>query len=151
MKWVQSATFIITDAKLYVPVVTPSTQDNTKVFELLKSGFKRKINWNKYKAKKVIKTQNLHFDYLIDPGFQRINRLVMLLIENNNHRISHKRDFLPTVEIKYYNVMIGGRNFFDQPIRINIKTYENIRKIAIGQGNDYTTGCFIHYPYFKKS
>ena len=88
---------------------------------------------------------------MIDPGFQRINRLVILQIENNDHWTSPKRDFLPTVEIKYYNVIIGGRNFFDQPIKINIKTYENIRKIAIDQGNDYTTDCFIHYPYFKKS
>ena len=45
--------------------------------------------------------------------------------------------------------MIDGKNFFDQPINSNIKTYENNRKIATGQGDDYTTGCLLDYPYFK--
>ena len=46
--------------------------------------------------------------------------------------------------------MIDGRNFFDQPIKNDLKTYDNIRKIATGQGDDYTTGCLLDYPYFKK-
>ena len=45
--------------------------------------------------------------------------------------------------------MIDGKNFFDQPINSMTKTYGNIRKIAIGQGDDYTTGCLLDYPYFK--
>ena len=45
--------------------------------------------------------------------------------------------------------MIDGKNFFDQPINSNIKTYEKIRKIATGQGDDYTTGCLLDYSYFK--
>ena len=45
--------------------------------------------------------------------------------------------------------MIDGKNFFDQPINSMIKTYENIRKIATGQGDDYTTGCLLDYSYFK--
>ena len=45
--------------------------------------------------------------------------------------------------------MIDGKNFFDQPINTTAKTYKNIRKIPIGQGNDYTTGCLLDYPYFK--
>ena len=45
--------------------------------------------------------------------------------------------------------MINGENFFDQPIRNNKVTYENIRKIATGQGDDYTTGCLLDYPYFR--
>ena len=53
-------------------------------------------------------------------------------------------------KIKDYNVMIDGRNFFDQPIDSMAKTYENIRKIATGQGNDYTTGCLLDYSCFKK-
>ena len=47
--------------------------------------------------------------------------------------------------------MINGENFFDQPIKKNKVTYENIRKIATGQGDDYTTGCLLDYPYFKGS
>ena len=46
--------------------------------------------------------------------------------------------------------MIDGRNLFDQPIKNDLKTYDNIRKIATGQGDDYTTGCLLDYPYFKK-
>ena len=47
--------------------------------------------------------------------------------------------------------MINGENVFDQPIKNNKETYENIRKIATGQGDDYTTGCLLDYPYFKDS
>ena len=60
----------------------------------------------------------------------------MLLFENNAHRSSHKRYFLPTVEIKVYNVMIDGKNFFDQTIKNEIKSNENIRKIINGQEDD---------------
>ena len=45
--------------------------------------------------------------------------------------------------------MIDGKNFFDQPINNNLKTYDNIRKIATGQGDDYTTGCLLDYTYFR--
>ena len=55
-----------------------------------------------------------------------------------------------SVEIKDSNVMNDGRNFFDQPIKNDSKPYDNIRKIATGQGEDYTTGCLLDYPYFKK-
>ena len=47
--------------------------------------------------------------------------------------------------------MIDGKNFFDQPINSMTKTYENIRKIATGQGDNYTTGCFLDYPYLKEN
>ena len=47
--------------------------------------------------------------------------------------------------------MIDGRNFFDQPINSMSKTYENIRKITTGKGDDYTTGCLLDYPYFKEN
>ena len=46
--------------------------------------------------------------------------------------------------------MIDGRNFFDQPIKNDIRTYKNIRKITTGQGDDYTTGCLLDCNYFKK-
>ena len=55
---------------------------------------------------------------------------------------------IPKVEIKDYNVMIDGRNFFDQPI--NNMRHEDIRKIVTGKGDDYTTVCLLDYCYFKK-
>ena len=73
----------------------------------------------------------------------------MYSFENENDRTSHSTYYLPKVEIKDYNVMIDGKNFFDQPINSDLKTYENIRKIATGQGDDYTTGCLLDYSYFK--
>ena len=61
------------------------------------------------------------------------------------------RYYLPKVKTKDYNVKIDGKNFFDQPINNNIKTYENIRKIFIGQGDDNTIDCLLDYPYFKNN
>ena len=55
------------------------------------------------------------------------------------------------MEIKDYNAMIDGKNFFDQPINSELKTYENIRKVATGKGGDYTTGCLLDYSYFKEN
>ena len=57
---------------------------------------------------------------------------------------------LPTMEIKDYNVMINGRNVFNQTIKNDLTIYDNIQKIATGQGDDYATGCLLDYPYFKK-
>ena len=51
--------------------------------------------------------------------------------------------------MKDYNVMIDEENVFDQPVKDRMITYENIRQIASDQGNDYTTGCLLSYPYFK--
>ena len=145
----QAATFEITDTKLYVPVVTLSTQENTKFFQQLRPGFKRVISWNKYLSKPELLAQNPNLNHLIEPSFQGINRLLVLAFENDNDRISDDEYYLPTVEIKDYNIVINGENFFDQPIKNNKITYDNIRKIATGKGDDYTTGCLLDYPYFK--
>ena len=143
----QAARFAITDTKLYVPVVTLSTQENTKFLQQLKSGFKRVINWNKYLSKPELLAQNTNLNHLVEPSFQGVNRLFVLAFENDNHRTSDERYYLPTVEIKDYNIVINGENFFDQPIKNNKITYDNITKIATGQGDDYTTGCLLDYPY----
>ena len=144
----QTATFEITDTKLYVPVVKLSTQENTKFLQELKSDFKRAINWNKYLSKPELLVQNPNLNHLVEPSFQGINRLFVLAFENDGNRTSDDRYYLPTVEIKDYNNVINGENFFHQPIKSNKITYENIRKIARGQGDDYTTGCLLDYPYF---
>ena len=79
----QIATFAITDTKLYVPVVTLSTQDNAKLLEQLKSGFKRVINWNKYLSKPELLVQNPKLNHLVEPSFQGVNRLFVLAFEND--------------------------------------------------------------------
>ena len=88
-------------------------------------------------------------DNLVDPSFQGVSRLFVLSFENENDRTSHSTYYLPKVEIKDYNVMTDGKNVFGLPINSMNKTYENIRKIATGPGDDYTTGCLLDYPYFK--
>ena len=92
----QAATFIITEANLYVPVVTLSTQDNAKLLPQFKSGFKRTISWNKYLSKPELLKQNLNLNHLVEPSFQGLNWLF----------------YLPDVEIKDYNVMIDEKKLF---------------------------------------
>ena len=92
--------------------VTLSTQDNVKLLEKLKSGFKKTINWNKYQSKESIDARNLNIlDYLVDPSFQGVNRLFALWFENNEDRATHTGYFFP-VKIKDYNVLIDGRKVF---------------------------------------
>ena len=72
-----------------------------------------------------------------------------MLFKDEGGRENDRQYYLPTVEIKDYNIMIDGRNLFDKPLKNYLKTY-NIRKVATGQGDNYTTGCLLDYPYFKK-
>ena len=146
----QIPTFAITETNLYVPVVTLSTQDNAKLLPQLKSSFKWTITPNKYLLKPELLWRNPNLNQLTKPRFQGVSRLFVLAFENDVQRISTARYSLPNVEIKDYNVLIDGKNFFDQPIKNNKVTYENNRKIATGQGDDYTTGCLLDYTYFKK-
>ena len=128
--------FTITDTKLYVQVVTLSTQENAKLLQQLKSGFKRTINWNKYQSKISTEAQNQYLDFLINLSFQGINKIFVLSFENENSRTSYSEYYLPKVELKDYNVKIDVRNFFDKSINSNIKTYEHIRKT--NQVDDFT-------------
>ena len=114
----------------------------------LESGFKRTISWNKYLSKPELLPQNPTLNHLIEPSFHGVNRFFVLAFENDARTISTTRYYIPNVEIKDY-VLIDGKNFFDQPVKNNKGTHENIRKIATGQGDDYTTGCLLDYIYFK--
>ena len=116
--------FAITDTELYVPVVTLSTQDNAKLLQRLKSGFRRTINWNKYQSNPKTYAQDRYLNHLVDLSFQGVNRLFVLSFENENDRTSHSNYYLPKVEIKDYNVMIDVKNLFDQPINSELKTWK---------------------------
>ena len=105
----QNATFEITDTKLYVPVVTLSTQDNSKLLQQLQSGFKRVIIWNKYLSKPELLAQNSSLNHFVELSFQGVNRLFVLAFENDTQRTNTKCYYLPNVEIKSYNVMINGK------------------------------------------
>ena len=128
----EDTTFQITSTKLYVSIVTLLTTDNVMRLPL-------------------------------DASFQGVNRLFVLAFNNtftlgNSNaenddasrvkRKRHRKYFLPRVNIINYNVLIDGRSFYDQPINNKIKKWDEIRKIATGQGDDYTTGCLLDYQYF---
>ena len=89
--------------KIYVPVVTLSTQDNTKLLRKLKSGFRRPINWNKYQSQISTERQNQYLDDLIDPSCQGVNRLFVLSFESNAQRTGHTEYFFLELEMKHYN------------------------------------------------
>ena len=123
----QGGTFAITDTKLYVPVVTLSIQDNPKLSLSLKSGFKRAINWNKHLSKPELLAQNPNLNYLVEPSVEGVNRIFVLVFEYDAQRSSKKRYNVPSVKIKEYNIMIDGKNVYDQPVKSNKITYRNIR------------------------
>ena len=143
-----NATFKITDTKLYVPVVTLSTENDKKLLEQLRTGFKRTIKWNKYRSEMTNQTKNNNLNYLIDPTFTKVNRLFVLSFENENDRTSFSKYFVPNVQIKYFNVLIDEKSFFDMPIKNGEETYQQI--IEMGRNNDYTTGNLLDYEYFSK-
>ena len=85
-------------------------------------------------------------NHLVESSFQGVNKIFVFAFENDAQRTSNKKYYLPNVEIKGQNVMIDGKNIFDQTVQNNKMTYENI---ASGQGDDYTNGFLLDYAYFR--
>ena len=147
--------FEITNAKLQVPIVTLSTKGSVNLTKQLSEGFKRSVYWNSYETKptKVIeKGKNLY--ELLNASFQCVRRLFVLVYfiandGNDEAGIKKRKYFLPRGEIKNYNVLIDGRNFYDQSINDLIKQYDQVRKVSIAYGDDCTTDCLLDYAYFK--
>ena len=145
------ATFKITDTKLYVSVVTLSKENDTNLLEQLKLGFKRTIEWNKYRSKIIIQPQNNNLNYLIDPTFTNGNRLFVLSIqsiagENNttkDYRDSFSRFYVQNAKI------IDGKSFFDFQIKNEEEAYEKIMNVS--NNNDSTTANLLDFAYFKKN
>ena len=81
----ENAIFKITDTKLYVPIVTLWKEDDIKLLEQLKPGFKRTIKWNKYRSQMTTQPKNNNLNYLIDPTFMKVNRLFVLSFPRNNN------------------------------------------------------------------
>ena len=112
---------------------------------------------NEYKSKIETKDadNNNVTRFPLDASFQGVNRLFVLAFNNINNdanevkRNSYRKYFVPSVDITKYNVLIDGRNFYDQPIFDQIRKYDEIRKIPTGKGDDYTRGCLLDYQYFK--
>ena len=136
------ATFAINDCTLYVPVVTLSKDNKTKLFTNLKS------IWNKYRSQMTTEAFNNNFNILIDPTFTNVNKLFVLTYQTADDRQSFSQFYLPTVIVKDYNVIVDKLAFFDLPIKNEEEAYEKI--IDISRNNEFTTGNLLDYDYFKK-
>ena len=132
---------------MYVPVVTLSAELDNKLLEQLKTGFKRKIKWNKCRSEMSNQTKNNNLNYLIDPIFTNVNRLFVLTFENEDDRTSFSNYYVPKVAIKDFNVLIDGKSLFEIPVKNKEEAYEAI--IEMAKNNDYTTGNLLDYEYFK--
>ena len=135
-----NAVFIINDTKWYVPVVTLS-----KVL----------IYWNEYKTKEINENADANvFKYInLDPSFQVVNRLFVMAYNRVNGqptRNGQQKYYLPRIDLEKYDVIIDGRNFYDNPIESDIEKYRELKKVMIGKGEDYTTGSLLDFNYFDK-
>ena len=140
-----------------MPVVTLAKENDIKLLEKLKSGFKKTIKWNKYRSQMTIQNNNNNLNYLIDPTFTNVNRLFVLSFqriagENNttkDYRDSFSHYYVPNVRIKDFNVLIDGKSFFDLPVKNEEEAYEKI--IEMINNNDYTTGNLLDFAYYKEN
>ena len=149
------AVFIINDTKLYVPVVNLSKEDNKDFIEQRDKGFQRSIYWNKYKTKEINENADANvFKYInLDPSFQGVNRLFVMAYNRANGQPTRNRQqkyYLPRIDLEKYNVIIDGRNFYDNPIESDIEKYRELKKVMIGKGEDYTTRSVFDFNYFYK-
>ena len=140
---------------MYVPVVTLSKEDNKDFIEQQNKGFPRSIYWNEYKTKEQDEDANANnFQYIpLDPSFQAVNRLFVMAYnraDNQPTRNGQRKYYLPRISLNKYNVIIDGRNFYDNPIESDIEKYRELKKVMIGKGEDYTTGSVLDFNYFNK-
>ena len=145
------ATLQINNAKIHVPVVTLSINDNIKFFENIKQGFKRKNSWNKQRPEITTQTKNNNLDYLIDPTFSNINRLFVLWFKNGSNAPKRKtfdKCYMPLVKIKDFNALIDNKPFFDQALKNKQNVYEKL--IEMSKNDAYTTGNLLDNLYHQK-
>ena len=132
----ENTIFKITDTKLYVPVVTLSKEDDIKLLEQLKSGFKRTMKWNKYRSQMIIQPKNNNLNYLIDPTFMSVSRLFVLSFRRNNNtdsRYSFSNYYAPKVRINDFNVLIDRKFFLIYQQKMKEKLMKKLLAIMIIQ------------------
>ena len=156
----QNSIFQITKSELYIPIVTLNTENNNKLSELLSKEFKRTVVWNEYKSKmeRVAIPQNINMfrRTTLDVSFQGVSKLFAAAYEtddierNANTEESRRRYYLPRAEIKDYNILVDGRNFYDQNVNSSIVRYNELLNMTTGRSEDYSTGCLLDYDYYIK-
>ena len=150
-----AAVFIINDTKMYVQVVPLSKEGNKDFIEQQNKGFQRSIYWNEHKTKEQTENADANSPKYIslDSSFQGVNRLFIMTynrVDCQPTRNGQRKYYLPRIDLNEYNVIIDGRNFYDNPIESDIEKYRELKKVMIGKGEDYTTGSLLDYNYFKK-
>ena len=115
---------------MYVPLVTLSAENYNKLLEKLKTGFKRIIKWNKYKSEMPNQTKNNNLNYLLDPTFIKVNRLMVLAFKNEIDITFFSKYYIPEVEIKDFNVLIDGKPSFEIPVNNKEEAYEAIIEMS---------------------
>ena len=116
--------------KMYVPIVILSKEDNKDFIEQQNKSFQRSIYWNEYKTKEINKNADVNvFKYInLDPSFQGVDRLFVMAyskVDGQPTRNGRKKYYLPRIDLNKYNVIIDGRNFYDNPIESDIGKYRN--------------------------
>ena len=113
------------------------------------------VKWNTYRSQMTTQSNNNNLNYLIDPAFTKANRLFVLSFEKieenddkKDRRDSFSHYYVPSVEIKDFNVLVDGKRFFDLPLK-NEEAYKKI--IEMSRNNDYTTGNLLDFTYFKEN
>ena len=129
--------------------------ENNKLSELLSKGFERTVVWNEYKSKikrvTIPQNDNMFRRTTLDVSFQGVSKLFAATYEtdhterNANTEESRRRYYLPTADIKDYNVLIDGQKFYDQNVNSSIVRYNEILKMTTGRSEDYSKGCFLDY------
>ena len=146
----QNLIFQITKSELYIPIVTLNTGNNIKLSELLNKGFERTVVWKEYKSKidrvTIPQNDNMFRRTTLDVSFQGVSKLFAAAYETNdiernaNTEESRRRYYLLRAEIKDYNILIDGRNFYDQNVNSSIVRYNELLKMKTVRSEDYSTG-----------
>ena len=137
--------FTINNTKLHVPVVTLSVRHNQELSKLFSKEFDLKDQFES-------KTTTSELRFRLKPNFFGVNRLFVLVYlnrDNDTKQFKTRRYYLLKGIIKNYNVIINGKNFYDQAVDSDIKRYKEIRKLITGKGGDHTTGCLSNYDCIK--
>ena len=154
----QHTIFQIKKGELYLPVVTLNTENNNKLSRLLSEVFERTVVWNEYKSKieriNIPANDNSIRRTTLDTSFQGVNKLLAAayktddIARNTEHKNSKRRYYLPRAEIKDSNVLIDGRNVYDQNVNSSIVRYKD--KLTTERSEDYSTGCLLDYDCYLK-
>ena len=129
-------------------MVTLSTKDNVNLIKQLSNGFKRFVYWNNYQTTPAEVIDNGGNIYkLLNASFESVKIVFVLAYDatdNDEEGIkNNKSHFPPKAETENYNVLTDGRNFYGQPINDLVKQFDEVKKVSIGQGDDYTTDVYL--------